>query len=98
MRLRVLALVALAAVALTGCMTRFVRQPMLDEPELRVYLRSEKALRGTVAKGYDHPIDIAPVRLGHILSRIDVRNNPCSRWAKRSRTHWRRRDRTRTWW
>jgi len=75
MRLRVLALLALAAIALPGCVTRFVRQPVLDEPELRVYLRSEKALRGTVAKGYDHPIDIAPVRLGHILSRIDVRNS-----------------------
>lgn len=73
MRLRTLALAVLCALALPGCMTRFVRQPVLDEPELRVYLRSEKGIARTVPKGYDHPVTISPVRLGHILSRIDVR-------------------------
>jgi hypothetical protein len=73
MRLRALALAALCALALPGCTTRFVRQPVLDEPELRIYLRSEQGLRGTIPKGYEHPATIAPVRLGHILSRIDVR-------------------------
>jgi hypothetical protein len=71
---RTLAIAALAVLALPGCMTRFVRESVLDESEVRIYLRSEKRLLGGgIDPGYEHPATIAPVRLTHILSRIDVR-------------------------
>lgn len=68
-------LLLLAGLALSACTTRFVKQPLIDEPEIKVYLRTEKSLRGVVEKGYEHPAVIAPVRLAHVLSRIDVRHS-----------------------
>jgi len=68
-------LLLLAGLALPACTTRFVKQPLIDEPETKVYLRTEKSLGGVVEKGYEHPAVIAPVRLAHVLSRIDVRHS-----------------------
>jgi hypothetical protein len=67
-----LALIALAA---SGCITRSVRQTVLDDGRNRVILRGEKRGRATVERGFDHPITIAPVRLAHILSRIDLEDD-----------------------
>jgi hypothetical protein len=68
----VLALV-LVAVGASSCITRPVRQKVFDDGRTQAYLRSHKRGTASVAKGYQHPVDIAPVRMAHILSRIDVR-------------------------
>src|SRR6267142_3333963 len=69
---RRLALLAmLAAAVATGCMTRPV--PIFEESGIRVFLRSDTRWLRTVEKGYSHPVTIAPVRVAHILSRIDLK-------------------------
>ena len=55
----------------TGCVTRPV--PIYDENGIQVFLRSEVRWMNTVDKGYQHPVTIAPVRVAHILSRIDLK-------------------------
>ncbi|HVP28434.1 MAG TPA: hypothetical protein VMW35_04655 [Myxococcota bacterium] len=69
------ALLLIAALPLAaGCAS--VRRDVLTEtPTLKVVLRSETK-GGEPANGYyDHPAQISGVRLGHILSRIDVRQH-----------------------
>jgi len=69
---RALALIAaLAAVAATGCVTRPV--PIFEEGGIKVFLRSDVRWMKTVDRGYSHPVTIAPVRVAHILSRIDLK-------------------------
>jgi hypothetical protein len=51
-----------------------VRQTLLDDGQNRVILRGEKRIGTPVDRGFDHPITIAPVRLAHILSRIDLQD------------------------
>jgi uncharacterized protein (DUF1810 family) len=65
-----LALVALAA----GCRTP-IREDVYNQPPVKVFLRSEKSWQfgPLVEKDYDHPVTISPVRIAHILSRIDAR-------------------------
>jgi hypothetical protein len=69
--LRLVAL-AVALLPLGGCITRTVRQTLVDDGRNRVVLRGEKRLGTPVERGFDHPLEIAPVRLAHILSRIDL--------------------------
>jgi hypothetical protein len=66
--------VALLSLA-PGCITRTVRQTILDDGANQVILRSEKRGGRPVERGFDHPITIAPVRMAHILSRIDVEDD-----------------------
>ncbi|MEM7409523.1 MAG: hypothetical protein AAF430_04710 [Myxococcota bacterium] len=73
---RPLAVAVLALVAsglLTSCITRPVKEPVFSERGVDVSLRSESRFFSTVEKGYEHPVTIAPVRVAHILSRIDLR-------------------------
>lgn len=73
------AFVLLAAIALvaTGCITRPSKTDVYTEAtgtsDVDVFLRSEVRGFTTVKKGFSHPITIAPVRLAHILARIDLR-------------------------
>jgi hypothetical protein len=67
-----LAALAVALLPLAGCITRTVRQTLVDDGHERVVLRSEKRLGTPVERGFDHPLEVAPVRLAHILSRIDL--------------------------
>ncbi len=60
------ALVACAA-ALTGCMT--TKKTIIDKKEITVQLISK---RGDNIE-LKHPATIAPIRLSHILARIDIR-------------------------
>ncbi len=70
--LRVLGLcAALVAACTAGCMTQ--PEPIFEEQGIRVFLRSDVRWMRTVDKGYSHPVTIAPVRLAHILSRIDLK-------------------------
>jgi len=64
--------VAIAAVG-SGCGTRTVRQTFYEDSSTRIVLRHQTQSGESVDRGYNQPIAIAPVRLAHILSRIDVR-------------------------
>jgi hypothetical protein len=66
-----LAMVSLVAGLALGCATR--PEPVYDEGGIRVFLRSDVRWFRTVDKGYEHPTTIAPVRIAHILSRIDLK-------------------------
>jgi hypothetical protein len=67
------ALIALLAVGTSACITRPVKEEVFSDGYTKAYLRSEKKGRSVVPKGFQHPTTIAPVRLSHILSRIDMR-------------------------
>jgi hypothetical protein len=69
------ALAALAAVVAlgTGCATRTHRASFYEDTQTRILFRHQTKGRNTLERGYSHPLAIAPVRLAHILSRIDVR-------------------------
>ena len=54
-----------------GCATR--PAPIFDEGGIRIFLRSDVRWLRTVDKGFSHPVTIAPVRIAHILSRIDLK-------------------------
>jgi len=71
LRPRPLALAIFAAVLAIGCATR--PTPIFDESGVRVFVRSDVRWFRTVEKGYAHPVTIAPVRIAHILSRIDLK-------------------------
>jgi hypothetical protein len=66
-----LPLLALLALA---CKTP-VKEDVFKEGPVHVFLRSEKSWQfgSLIEKDYDHPVTISPVRIAHILSRIDVR-------------------------
>jgi hypothetical protein len=72
---RVLAagLLALPVLGAFGCMKRPIREDVYRENRIEVFLRSEKRLFSTVERGFGQPAIIAPVRIAHILSRIDIR-------------------------
>jgi hypothetical protein len=54
-------------------LTRTLREPVYEKSGIDVFLRSQKKSGEVIDRGYDHPAAIAPVRLSHILSRIDAR-------------------------
>jgi hypothetical protein len=66
-------LLVLLAGTQAACITRSVRSLAFEQDYTKVLLRSEAKGLTTVPKGYEHPTHIAPVRLAHILSRIDLR-------------------------
>ena len=65
-------LVAIAMVG-SGCTTRTIRKTFYEDTSTRVVLRHQAKGREVIDRGYGHPVAIAPVRLAHVLSRIDVR-------------------------
>lgn len=71
-RAALLCLLAVAAGA--GCSTP-VREDVFSQPPVKVFLRSEKSWQfgPLIEKDFDHPVTISPVRIAHILSRIDAR-------------------------
>lgn len=71
--LRKLALLGLIAVLDVGCGTRTLKQTFYEDPTTRIMLRQVKQRGEIIDQGYNHPFAIAPVRLAHILSRIDIR-------------------------
>lgn len=68
-------LLALVALGAPGCITRTVRQTLLDDGKIQVILRSEKRGATTIDRGFDQPMTVAPVRMAYILSRIDVEDD-----------------------
>ena len=83
LRLAALA-VALLSIAAAGCITRSVRQTVVDDGTNQVFLRGEKRFGSPVDRGFDHPITIAPVRLAHILSRIDLEDDSGKKKERRA--------------
>lgn len=68
-----LAILAAIAAAGSGCATRTVRQTFYEDSATRIVFRHQKKSGEAIDRGYSQPIAIAPVRLAHILSRIDIR-------------------------
>ena len=68
-------LAALPLLLLAAACATPVREDVFNEGPVTVFLRSEKSWQfgSLVEKDYDHPVTISPVRIAHILSRIDVR-------------------------
>lgn len=63
----------LLAVVTSGCMTRTIRTPVFEENFSEVYLRHRERGGKPVDRGFSHPVEIAPVRMTNIISRIEVR-------------------------
>lgn len=70
----VLALVAVSFVA-SGCFTKVMRTPVYAENGVEVFLRYEQKGGKPIDRGFSQPVQIAPVRLTNLLSRIEVRKN-----------------------
>lgn len=68
-----LLLALLCAVATGGCISRPAKQDVYQDGPIRVFLRSDVVWTSPVDKHYQHPVTIAPVRIAHILSRLDMR-------------------------
>jgi hypothetical protein len=66
-------LLALVASVGFGCVTRTFRESVFDDGYTEVLLRGKSKGGESIDRGFDHPISIAPVRVAHILSRIDLR-------------------------
>lgn len=64
---------ALVLLLAAGCITRPVREDVFREGTIDVFLRSDKRWTRTLEKEYEHPVTISPVRMSHILSRMDLR-------------------------
>lgn len=77
-------LLAALTLSLSGCITRTVRESVFEKDQTQVLLRSEKRGGEPVDRGFEHPVTIAPVRMAHILSRIDLR---VDKKDKRERRH-----------
>ena len=74
---------ALTALAASGCITRTSRETLVDDGQNKVILRSEKKGMTPVDQGYDHPKTIAPIRMAHILSRIDLQQEAGKKHERR---------------
>jgi len=72
-RLLSVALLAALGLATSACITRPVKEKVFTDGYTEAYLRWETRGSKPVERGYEHPTAIAAVRLGHILSRIDIR-------------------------
>lgn len=70
---RALLIPLLATLLATGCITRSVKEPVFEQDQTNVFLRSQKKGGETVPKGFGHPLPISTARMAHILSRIDYR-------------------------
>lgn len=75
------ALLLLVALLSSSCITRHVKEEVYGQGLTQIHLRSEVRWTTPVEKGFDHPAALAPVRLAHILSRVDVK--PPEGWLPR---------------
>jgi hypothetical protein len=64
----------LASLLATGCLTRSVKEPVFEQDQTDVFLRSQRKGSETLPKGFGHPLSISTARMAHILSRIDYRS------------------------
>ncbi len=73
-RVGAIALLLVLSALQVACITRTTRTKVWSSEGTQVILRGK--VRGTkpVDQGFGHPATISPVRMAHILSRIDLRN------------------------
>ncbi len=71
---RALLIPVIATLLLAGCITRSVKEPVFEQDETNVFLRSQRKGGETLPKGFGHPLAISTARTAHILSRIDYRS------------------------
>jgi len=71
---RALLITVIATLLATGCITRSVKEPVFEQGQTSVILRSQRKGGETLPKGYGHPLAISAARMAHILSRIDLRS------------------------
>ena len=74
-RAAVAALLSILAATSGGCAARTVTEKVFDEGRVTMTLRGETKGGSPVDRGYNHPATVAPVRLAHILARIDLRTD-----------------------
>jgi hypothetical protein len=67
------AILAATTILGSGCITRTVRNTFYEDAKTRIVLVQEKRSGRAIERDYAHPLQIAPVRMAHILSRLDVR-------------------------
>ena len=65
----------IAALLATGCITRSVKEPVFEQEQTSVLLRSQRKGGETLAKNFGHPLTLSTARMAHILSRIDYRKD-----------------------
>ena len=68
---RALLIPLIASLLATGCITRSVKEPVFEQDQTNVFLRSQRKGGETLPKGFGHPLAISTARMAHILSRID---------------------------
>jgi len=71
---RALMIAVIATLLATGCITRSVKEPVFEQDQTSVILRSQRRGGETLPKGFGHPLAISAARIAHILSRIDLRS------------------------
>jgi hypothetical protein len=72
-RHRLLTLLVATSLLATACISRPSKETVYEDGAVEVALRSDIVWLNPVEKEYQHPVTIAPVRLAHILSRLDLR-------------------------
>jgi hypothetical protein len=70
---RALLFIVIAPLLAVGCITRSVKEPVFEQNDTSVILRSQTKRGETLPKGFAHPLAISAARMAHILSRIDLR-------------------------
>lgn len=76
-------LLALAASLSLACFTRTTRETVFDDGYTEVILRSKTQGGEPIDRGFGHPLAIAPVRVAHLLSRIDLRTQNAKKKERR---------------
>lgn len=87
--MRALTIVLLVALVLPACAHRTVNETVVDRYGLEIRLRSRKPLFGgkPEARGFDHPVEISPLRLQTILGGIQVDMRPSDSSTIRERDY-----------
>jgi len=67
------AMLAAMTILASGCVTRTVRNTFFEDSSTRIVFVQQKRGGQVLEREYAHPLQIAPVRMAHILSRLDVR-------------------------
>ena len=58
-----------------GCGVKTIREPIVEQNGIEVFLRGQEKAGEPVSRGFEHPIVISDIRLAHILSRIEIRRD-----------------------
>jgi hypothetical protein len=64
---------AVLALVASGCANRLTSETFYEDPQIQIHLQQQEHRGEVIDQGYSHPVAIAPVRMAHILSRLDVR-------------------------